>query len=118
MTHQILNVKLYNHPLTPEKYDYTGRVRLSGTMNIVKVRTCVVAILCVILAGSFYSCQKDEFDNGSLKVGAITEIKLGETAKNPKYGLSLSVENVKNAGKDTIQWEDFQKRINNILINK
>ena len=52
--------------------------------------------ILLVLAASFYSCQKNEVDNGSLKIGTITEIKLGETAENAKYGLSLSVENVKD----------------------
>ena len=54
------------------------------TTNILKH----VAIL-LMMAGISSSCGKE--NEGSLKVGSITEIKSGETAINPKYGLSLSV---------------------------
>ena len=32
MADQILNVRLYDNPLTPEINDYTGMVQLNGTM--------------------------------------------------------------------------------------
>jgi len=50
-------------------------------------------ILAVIL---FASCHK-EANNHILKIGKTTEIKLGETAYNAQYGLSLSVENIQDS---------------------
>ena len=40
-----------------------------------------------------FSCNKDRGIN-TLKIGEITEIKLGETVDNTQYGLSLQVENI------------------------
>ena len=54
-----------------------------------------ISVIVLMLAGNFYSCTKrNEFDNGLLKVGAITEIKLGETAVNTEYGLSIRVDSI------------------------
>jgi hypothetical protein len=50
-------------------------------------------LICLGLTFVFSSCEKEE-EKSSLKIGKTTEIEVGETAINSKYGLSLRVENV------------------------
>ena len=43
MADQILNVRLYDNPLTPETNDFTGRVQLNGTLYNTDVARKIVA---------------------------------------------------------------------------
>ena len=58
--------------------------------NILKIG--VIGLFLFLL-----SCNKNKDVDATLKIGEITEIKLGETVKNSEYGLSLQVENINDS---------------------
>jgi hypothetical protein len=45
----------------------------------------------------FFSCGKNEEGIITLKIGKVTEIKLGETAENTQKGLSLRVDGINDS---------------------
>ena len=52
MADQILNVRLYDNPLTPEINDYTGRVQLNGNCIIRAFNTAGFVITFGEIAGA------------------------------------------------------------------
>ena len=55
--------------------------------TIIKLELAAILFLC-------FGCSKIETKISMLKIGKITEMKLGETAVNSKYGLSLRMESL------------------------
>ena len=58
--------------------------------KIIKIGLIGIAVL-------FFSCDKNEEKNTTLKIGEVTEMKLGETVENSQKGLSLRMDKLNDS---------------------
>jgi len=56
----------------------------------------IIKIGLIGVAFLFFSCNKNE-EVTTLKIGKVTEMKLGETVENSQKGLSLRIENINDS---------------------